>query len=96
MLGYVRCADFEPLAGEEWKVMGLAAYGRSDLTFCDLLRPLLRVNGLHLERGCDPDMLRGNLKKVRDLAREAGTIRLREPISPHRASRFSKRCSPNR
>ena len=63
---------FEPLAGEEWKVMGLAAYGRSDSTFCDLLRPLLRVNGLHLERGCDPDMLRGNLKKVRDLAREAG------------------------
>ncbi len=63
---------FDPLAGEEWKVMGLAAYGQPDKYLCDLLRPMLRVNGMHLERGCYPDALRLNLDRVHRFAREAG------------------------
>lgn len=63
---------FDPLAGEEWKAMGLAAYGHPDQYLCDLLRPMLRVNGLRLERGCDRDALRLNLDKADRFAREAG------------------------
>ncbi|MFD0916027.1 carbamoyltransferase [Pseudahrensia aquimaris] len=36
---------FDPLAGEEWKVMGLAAYGEVDEELYDLLRPVVRVDG---------------------------------------------------
>jgi carbamoyltransferase len=63
---------FDPLAGEEWKVMGLAAYGHPDQHLCDLLRPMLRVNGLRLERGCDRHTLRLNLDRAHRFAREAG------------------------
>jgi carbamoyltransferase len=44
---------FDPLKGEEWKVMGLAAYGKFDQKVYDLIRPLIRVNGLSLEAGTD-------------------------------------------
>lgn len=39
---------FDPAQGEEWKVMGLAPYGRVDPEFYELLRPLAAVDGLHL------------------------------------------------
>jgi len=39
---------FDPMKGEEWKVMGLAAYGRRDEVLYGRLRPLVRVDGLHL------------------------------------------------
>lgn len=42
---------FDPIKGEEWKLMGLAAYGKFDRKLYDLIRPLLRVNGLSLEDG---------------------------------------------
>lgn len=42
---------FDPIQGEEWKVMGLACYGRSDDELYGLLRPLLRVDGLRLLPG---------------------------------------------
>lgn len=42
---------FEPMTGEEWKVMGLAAYGKFDQKAYDLLRPMMRVNGVTLEPG---------------------------------------------
>lgn len=38
---------FDPHAGEEWKVMGLAAYGKLDADLYDLLRPALKVAGNH-------------------------------------------------
>jgi carbamoyltransferase len=36
-------AGFDPLAGEEWKVMGLAAYGKRDDELYQLMRPHLKV-----------------------------------------------------
>ncbi len=36
---------FDPLAGEEWKVMGLAAYGEVDDELYRLLRPVVKVVG---------------------------------------------------
>lgn len=42
---------FDFLKGEEWKVMGLAAYGRFDQKLYDLIRPLIQVNGLRLQSG---------------------------------------------
>lgn len=43
---------FDPSQGEEWKVMGLAPYGRVDLELYGLLRPMVAVDGLRL---VDPD-----------------------------------------
>lgn len=40
---------FDWMQGEEWKVMGLAAYGRLDGEIHTLLRDVLRVRGLGLE-----------------------------------------------
>jgi carbamoyltransferase len=41
---------FDWLGGEEWKVMGLAAYGGNDEALLADLRTLLRVDGLDLRR----------------------------------------------
>jgi carbamoyltransferase len=41
---------FDWMSGEEWKVMGLAAYGQPDETILMNLRALLSVNGLDLAR----------------------------------------------
>ncbi len=43
---------FDPLRGEEWKVMGLAPYGARDQQLYELMRPLLRVEGLEVQVGC--------------------------------------------
>lgn len=40
---------FGYLTGEEWKVMGLAAYGHFDPGVYSILRDMIRVNGVHLE-----------------------------------------------
>lgn len=40
-------AGFDPLAGEEWKLMGLAAYGTLDEELYRLMRPLVRVTDNH-------------------------------------------------
>ncbi|MBL8579072.1 MAG: carbamoyltransferase [Mesorhizobium sp.] len=41
-------AGFDPLAGEEWKLMGLAAYGKLDLELYDQLKGALVVRANHL------------------------------------------------
>ncbi len=38
-------AGFDPIAGEEWKLMGLAAYGRKDPAIYARLRPILTAHG---------------------------------------------------
>ena len=48
-------AGFDPEAGEEWKLMGLAAYGRLDENLYASLRPLLRVGDDHLTASRDYD-----------------------------------------
>jgi carbamoyltransferase len=52
-LGYFYMAlcqacGFDPVAGEEWKVMGLAAYGKVNDAVYAQLRPALRVRGLRV------------------------------------------------
>lgn len=37
---------FDPLKGEEWKVMGLAPYGKTDVELYRTMRAMLRVDGL--------------------------------------------------
>jgi carbamoyltransferase len=57
---------FDPMKGEEWKVMGLAPYGSFDRSIYDLLRPLFKVEGLHLSQGVDGmDALRRNGRLLR-------------------------------
>ena len=46
--GLCVACGFDPLKGEEWKVMGLAAYGKKDGALYDRLRRLIRVEGLRL------------------------------------------------
>ncbi len=41
---------FDPLKGEEWKVMGLAAYGKRDETMYQFYRSLLEIDGVHIRR----------------------------------------------
>ncbi|HVK99378.1 MAG TPA: carbamoyltransferase C-terminal domain-containing protein [Dongiaceae bacterium] len=41
------------LSGEEWKVMGLAPYGKLDPTLYRMLRSTLKVEGLHIKTGND-------------------------------------------
>ncbi len=48
MLCYM--CGFDPLKGEEWKVMGLAAYGKRDETMYKFYRSLLEIDGLHVRR----------------------------------------------
>ncbi len=63
---------FDPILGEEWKVMGLAAYGTIDPRIYELLRPLLQVRQTGLQTGCSDDELSERLKQLRALGRRPG------------------------
>ena len=56
---------FDPWLGEEWKVMGLAGYGRVDRALYDLMRPMLVVEGLSIASTCS----------VADFVERAGALR---------------------
>ena len=62
---------FDHQAGEEWKVMGLAAYGRHDESVYQLLRGMLVVDGLDLRR---PDLYQqfAAQRKLEQLRRKRG------------------------
>lgn len=40
---------FDPYKGEQWKVMGLAAYGKFDQRIYDLLKKMIKLRGLRLK-----------------------------------------------
>lgn len=61
-------AGFDPARGEEWKIMGLAPYGRADPELMGLLRRLYRVEGRKLSFA--------DIATVREVAAE---IRRRRP-----------------
>jgi carbamoyltransferase len=63
---------FDPILGEEWKVMGLAGYGRFDQRIAAILRPMVRVNGLGLSIGCSDPELKNGLSELNRIARQAG------------------------
>jgi carbamoyltransferase len=74
-LFYARiCAmcGFEPLEGEEWKVMGLAGYGSFDQQLYRLLRPLTGVDGLRIMPACSPAEAHEIMTKARSLVDNAG------------------------
>jgi carbamoyltransferase len=60
---------FDPMTGEEWKVMGLAAYGKFDQKIYDLLRPMLSVSGVTLQPGKN---LGKNYKALAGMRRKPG------------------------
>lgn len=64
---------FDPVMGEEWKVMGLAPYGQVDDELRALLGPLLRVEGLDLLTGCSPAEYRARLEALRRRMRAPGS-----------------------
>lgn len=62
---------FEPIAGEEWKVMGLAAYGKKSPRYYGLLRDLLYVDGMTLREGRNSRLGILKLKSERRSAHES-------------------------
>jgi carbamoyltransferase len=49
-------AGFDQAKGEEWKIMGLAPYGRSDDRLMELLRRLYRIDGYKLSFASSDDV----------------------------------------
>lgn len=60
---------FDPWQGEEWKVMGLAPYGKRDARIHELMRRRIRVDGLGID--CPPDGLEA-LAELVSYARQPG------------------------
>jgi len=69
----VLCAlcGFDSIQGEEWKVMGLASYGKFSPEWYARLEPLLRVRGMSLLQMSGPRYL-STLDRLRSLARRSG------------------------
>lgn len=61
---------FDSLRGEEWKVMGLASYGKVDQKLYALMRPLIHVDGLKLKEG---RKIEENYKALHAMRRKPGT-----------------------
>lgn len=64
---------FDPIKGEEWKVMGLASYGKYDSSIYELLRPMIEVKDLTLKPGCSNADLLTRLRELRSMMRPAGS-----------------------
>lgn len=62
---------FGHLSGEEWKVMGLAAYGRPRKDLYDLFRSLIEVDGLTIRFASGAALLQLS-KKIHDIRRKEG------------------------
>ena len=56
---------FDPVKGEEWKVMGLASYGKFDSEIYELLRPSLMVDDLTIKTGCSNAEMSWRLEELR-------------------------------
>ncbi|MGH0028760.1 MAG: carbamoyltransferase family protein [Myxococcota bacterium] len=55
---------FDPLLGEEWKVMGLAAHAKPDPRLYALMRPLLAVEGLEVVSGVSDREYRARVERL--------------------------------
>ena len=60
---------FDPIKGEEWKVMGLAPYGKFDQRIYDELKAWQRIDGLRVDWGSRDSMQKTNLAALRDYDR---------------------------
>ena len=63
---------FDPILGEEWKVMGLAGYGSSDERLYELMKPLIRVEGLSLRASFPGDAASARFRRLLECARPDG------------------------
>lgn len=63
---------FGHLTGEEWKVMGLAAYGEFRPEIYELLRSMISIDGLSIQFASDSVLL-GISRKLHHLRRKKGT-----------------------
>jgi len=61
---------FDPVKGEEWKVMGLAAYGSYNEVLHELLNSLYHVDGCHLIYSHNKKETKAIHKKIRTIAKE--------------------------
>jgi carbamoyltransferase len=60
---------FDPVLGEEWKVMGLAGHGSHDPRIYELLRTFIRIQGLTLRAGMSNDEYSQRLQQLSGYAR---------------------------
>jgi carbamoyltransferase len=74
---------FDPIKGEEWKVMGLAPYGVNDRRIYELLRPMFEVTDLELRAGCSSADLIGRWRMLRSMARPLGCSPLKSADLAH-------------
>ncbi|MFO0579046.1 MAG: carbamoyltransferase C-terminal domain-containing protein [Polyangia bacterium] len=63
---------FDPLKGEEWKVMGLAPYGRVDPVLYRMLKSLIKVGDLQLVPGLPIEEEKRLIKQLKELRRAPG------------------------
>lgn len=82
-----RLCGFGLFSGEEWKVMGLAAYGRYDPAIASLLEPLVRVEGLNLLQ-CSFSETYQIYKKLERYRRQPGSPPLSVADLAHTAQRI--------
>lgn len=82
-----RLCGFGLFSGEEWKVMGLAAYGRYDPAIASLLEPLVRVEGLNLVQ-CSFAETYQIYKKLERYRRQPGSPPLSVADLAHTAQRI--------
>ncbi len=64
---------FDFMKGEEWKVMGLAPYGRHDPELYRLFRSLIAVDGLQLVQGCSISEYVDCMRQLRSMSRSPGS-----------------------
>ena len=74
---------FDPVKGEEWKVMGLASYGKFDSRIYELLREMIVVKDLTLRPGCSNAGLLHRLKELRSMMRPPGSTALQAADLAH-------------
>jgi carbamoyltransferase len=67
---------FDPIAGEEWKVMGLAAYGAVDAELHRALRSLITPRGLGFVAGCTSSEEEAVIDRLRREMRPPGSTPL--------------------
>lgn len=60
---------FDPVLGEEWKVMGLAGYGSLDQEIYEPLRSLIRIRGLTLQSAGSNEGYTSRLRRLAGFAR---------------------------
>jgi carbamoyltransferase len=65
-----KACGFNPMAGEEWKVMGLAAYGKLNTEYYDLLKNCFKIDGLDIKVSRNSF---NTLKKCLKMARDPAT-----------------------